>query len=85
MPTVDELLQEFPAASQDRLKKAWEALPASVQDELRNSRRASAAPSIATRGPTSPPMASTEMRIVSAILSVGCRRTTDHSTLANRL
>ncbi len=35
MPTVDELLKEFPDSSQDRLKKAWEALPPPVQDELR--------------------------------------------------
>ncbi len=37
MPTVDELLQEFPNSSQERLRQAWDALPGPVQDELRNS------------------------------------------------
>lgn len=34
MPTIDELLREFPADSRAQLKRTWETLPAPVQKEL---------------------------------------------------
>ncbi len=34
MPTVDDLLDEFPQSSQRRLQSMWEALPAPMQREL---------------------------------------------------
>jgi small GTP-binding protein len=37
MPTIDDVLQEFPDSSRDQLRRAWDALPASMQRELRNS------------------------------------------------
>lgn len=34
MPTIDELLQEFPADSREKLKRAWESMPGPLQNEL---------------------------------------------------
>jgi small GTP-binding protein len=34
LPTIDDLLHEFPADSRAQLKRTWEALPAPVQKEL---------------------------------------------------
>jgi small GTP-binding protein len=37
MPTFEELLKEFPASTQDRLRRTWDALPAPLQKELQGS------------------------------------------------
>lgn len=37
MPAIDDLLKEFPQDSRDTLKKAWGALPESMQKELEGS------------------------------------------------
>jgi small GTP-binding protein len=40
MPTIDDLLREFPPETQGQLKSAWEALPAPMQKELELSAKA---------------------------------------------
>jgi small GTP-binding protein len=37
MPTFEELLKEFPASTQDRLRRTWDTLPAPLQKELQGS------------------------------------------------
>lgn len=36
MPTIDEVLKEFPPRTQEKIKAAWEALPKPLQDEFEN-------------------------------------------------
>jgi small GTP-binding protein len=37
MPTLDDILQEFPESSRDQLRGIWDALPPTVQQELKGS------------------------------------------------
>ena len=36
MPTIDEVLKEFPPRTREKVKAAWEALPKPLQDEFEN-------------------------------------------------
>lgn len=36
MPTIDDILKEFPPRTREKVKTAWEALPKSLQDEFEN-------------------------------------------------
>ncbi len=36
MPTIDDILKEFPPRTREKIKTAWEALPKPLQDEFEN-------------------------------------------------